>query len=342
MRILFIKLRHIGDSLLLTPTVVATKRAFPDAEIWVLVRRTCDSMLDGCPEVDRILRTAHPDPSRRRLRDRLHDLRLLAKLRLTRFDHVFELTDNNRARVFALAARTAHRCANHHPSLRPPLERRFHVVTRTRRYRQHQVIRDYVCPRDVLGLPEDPPPLRFAPERMRPWPAPAEPFAVAHVHTRWAHKSWPLDRWETLLRSVLEFVPRLVLSCGPGREEVAETRLLRERLGERCLSTDGEASWSQLAWVLSRAAFFVGVDTAAMHLAAAAGCPTVCLFGPSPDFEYHPWKVRHWMIRPQQWLGEEAAAALPRDDLMREIPVSKVLDACREAWSEGRGVNSRP
>jgi len=341
MRILFIKLRHIGDSLLLTPTLVATKQAYPEAEIWVLVRRSCDAILDGCPEVDRVLRTAHPDPARRRLRDALHDLRLLIHLRLTRFDYVFELTDNNRARVFALAARSPMRCANHHPSLRPAQERRFHHVTRTHRYRAHQVLRDYVCPQDVLGLPDDPPPLRFAPERMRPWPAPQEPYAVVHFHTRWAYKSWPLERWENLLRSVLEFVPRVVLSCGPGQEEVAETRLLRERLGDRCVSTDGQARWSQLAWILSRAAFFVGVDTAAMHLAAATGCPTVCLFGPSPEFEYHPWKVQHWMIRPQDWLGDEPAAAIPRDDLMREIPVEKVLAACREAWEHHLQVSSR-
>ena len=40
-RFLFIKLRHIGDSLLLTPTLVATKAKYPDAEIWVLVRKSC-------------------------------------------------------------------------------------------------------------------------------------------------------------------------------------------------------------------------------------------------------------------------------------------------------------
>jgi ADP-heptose:LPS heptosyltransferase len=74
------------------------------------------------------------------------------------------------------------------------------------------------------------------------------------------------------------------------------------------------------------------VDTAAMHLAAASQCPTVALFGPSPVFEYHPWKVRHQMIRPQDWLGEAAAKTMPREELMREIPLDQVLTACREAW----------
>jgi ADP-heptose:LPS heptosyltransferase len=74
------------------------------------------------------------------------------------------------------------------------------------------------------------------------------------------------------------------------------------------------------------------VDTAAMHLAAACQCPTVALFGPSPVFEYHPWQEKHWMIRPQDWLGEAEAKAIPREELMREIPLAAVLAACHEAW----------
>jgi ADP-heptose:LPS heptosyltransferase len=68
-----------------------------------------------------------------------------------------------------------------------------------------------------------------------------------------------------------------------------------------------------------------------MHLAAAAGCPTVSLFGPSPAFEYHPWQVKHWMIRPQDWLNEDDVKKIPRDSLMEQISVVRVLAACRDA-----------
>jgi ADP-heptose:LPS heptosyltransferase len=70
-----------------------------------------------------------------------------------------------------------------------------------------------------------------------------------------------------------------------------------------------------------------------MHLAAACQCPSVVLFGPSPAFEYHPWKTRHWMIRPENWPGEEEAKKFPGEKWMERIPVEKVLTACREAWT---------
>lgn len=102
------------------------------------------------------------------------------------------------------------------------------------------------------------------------------------------------------------------------------------------VSTLGNADWAELAWLLDRAAFFIGVDTAAMHLAAAVNCPSVVLFGPSPVHEYHPWQTRYWMLRPQDWLGEDKAKEIPREKLIAEIPVDRVLTACREAAAIGR------
>jgi heptosyltransferase-3 len=134
-----------------------------------------------------------------------------------------------------------------------------------------------------------------------------------------------------LIPKLLELVPRLLISCGPDAAEANSARSLCEKFGPAVQATAGSANWPQLAWLLRQARFFVGVDTAAMHLAAACQCPTVALFGPSPAFEYHPWEVRHWMIRPQDWLNENAVQAIPRDELMAEIHVNHVLTACREA-----------
>ena len=337
MRILFIKLRHIGDSLLLTPTIAATKQKYPHAEIWVLVRESCDGILAGCPEIDRILTTANPDAAKRTKLGWLSDLKLATLLRRTPFDFVFELTDNDRARFLALAAHTPMRCTNEHRTLKKFWRPFFHRVSTASRRRQHQVVRDYLCPQAVLQLAENTPGLVFRKDKMVPWTAQSLPekFCVIHMHTRWERKSWPIERWEELIAGLLLIIPKIVLSCGPGNVERKQSLALAEKFGDQVGSTLGNANWAELAWLLDHAAFFVGVDTAAMHLAAAVNCPSVVLFGPSPVHEYHPWKARHWMLRPQEWLGEEAASRIPKDKLMTEIPVNRVLAACREALAVG-------
>lgn len=330
MRILFIKLRHIGDSLLLTPTIVATKQKYPGAELWVLVRECCEEILEGCPEIDRIHTTANPDTKKRSKFGWLSDLQLAISLRWTHFDFVFELTDNDRARFFALAARTSRRCTNQHPTLSWFWRSFFYRVCSTKRFKEHQVVRDYVCPREVLGLPREPGVLRFDSSRTLPWSSSSqvidESFVVIHMHTRWPQKAWPMERWEELIPRLLQWVHRIILSCGPDAEEVASARFFADKFGPRLIATQGTASWAQLAWLLKRARFFVGVDTAAMHLAAACGCPSVALFGPSPTFEYYPWKVAHWLVQP-----EKADATAETSGDMRGIALESVVKACEEA-----------
>jgi ADP-heptose:LPS heptosyltransferase len=48
---------------------------------------------------------------------------------------------------------------------------------------------------------------------------------------------------------------------------------------------------------LARARLFVGGDSGLMHLAAAAGAPTLGLFGPSDERLYGPWGPRSRAVR---------------------------------------------
>jgi heptosyltransferase III len=57
----------------------------------------------------------------------------------------------------------------------------------------------------------------------------------------------------------------------------------------RPLNLAGKFSFPQLAILLERAALYVGPDTVTTHLAAAAGVPTVALFGPSNPVKWGPW-----------------------------------------------------
>jgi len=155
---------------------------------------------------------------------------------------------------------------------------------------------------------------------------------VLHAATRWESKRWPRDRWKETLGRILEFTPRVVISSGPAESEVAEARFLAERLGDRVLVTAGTTSWSQLAWLLGRARYFVGVDTAAMHLAAAMQCPAVTLFGQTIPGQYAPWKSPHLMIAPRgRRVGEAEVSSTSTSDRMLAITVDEVVAACRQA-----------
>ena len=82
---------------------------------------------------------------------------------------------------------------------------------------------------------------------------------------------------------------RVVATGGPAE---AERRYLDEVWdGAPVTRRDGQLDWPQLAGLLAKARVYVGPDTSVTHLAAAAGCPTVALYGPTDPRLWGPWPV---------------------------------------------------
>jgi heptosyltransferase-3 len=326
MRLLFIKLKHIGDSLLLTPTLTAARARHPDAEIWVVVRRGCEGILEGCPAIDRVVTAAPPERSQRSLRDLWRGVRLLLELRGRRFDYAFELSDGDRGRFLAWLSGARHRCTN---VAAEPLSRwwqgRFNQVSHYDWLPHHRVEKDFHTVADFIPMPPSIPPLTFVRERTTGWDPSNQfgAFALMHPGTRWARKSWPVEHWIRTGAAIASRGLRVVVSCGPAAAEAELAGEIARGIGSAAVSTQGRLSWAQLAGLLHRARLFVGVDTAAMHLAAACQCPTVALFGPSTLHEWSPWQVAHRIVT----LSPETRKTLPAAEWTRAIPPEGVIQA---------------
>ena len=106
----------------------------------------------------------------------------------------------------------------------------------------------------------------------------------------WPPKVWPAERFAALFRALERgplpgAVP--VVFAGPGAVERAMAELLLAALPD-AIDLVGRLSLPEVGACLARCAVFVGNDSGLMHLAAAAGAPTLGLFGPTPVEEYAP------------------------------------------------------
>jgi heptosyltransferase-3 len=81
----------------------------------------------------------------------------------------------------------------------------------------------------------------------------------------------------------------LVATGGSDPQERAYLDALWGGAGSPVERLDGQLDWPQLAALLRGAALYIGADTSVTHLAAAAGCPTVVLFGPTDPRLWGPW-----------------------------------------------------
>jgi len=287
----------------MTPTLTAVRRQFPHAEIWVVVRQGCEGILAGCPAIDRLLTAAPAEKWNRGLLTLGAEVRLAATLRRQRFDCAFELGDSSRGRWLAWLSGAARLATD--GSLRPLnswWRRRFALLELpvVERKQCHRARKDFLVASQLLAMGDEVPPLAFARERMAEWTGAAvrRPFVVFHPGTRWLRKRWAAAHWVELGRRLVARGFQIVVSAGPDVDEIALARELEVGIGAGTVSTGGRANWRQLAWLLDRARLFVGVDTAAMHLAAACQCPTVAIFGPSHAAYWHPWRVPHALVGP--------------------------------------------
>ena len=164
MRILLIKPKQIGDSLILTPTITAIKRAHPQAEVWVVVRRGCEGILVGCPEIARILLVSAIEKGDRIASDLWLSVKTALTIYTTRFDYAFELGDGGRGRHLVRLASPGKRYSGKPGDAWAELaaQKAGCKISSFDWQTSHRVEKDFYSVNEFLPLPGPIPPLRFA------------------------------------------------------------------------------------------------------------------------------------------------------------------------------------
>jgi len=142
-------------------------------------------------------------------------------------------------------------------------------------------------------------------------------------------KSWPADRWGQLVE-MLKAEPRFagwrfMPVGGPGDRPPATPAL--QAAGHLAIDFVGKGDILASAAAIDRAALFVGNDSGLMHVAAAAGKPTLGLFGPTEWWLYGPRGPRTAIAASNPVRGEFA----PIEALTTER-VFKAVIALHDVW----------
>ena len=114
-------------------------------------------------------------------------------------------------------------------------------------------------------------------------------FVVLHPRPKFRYKIWRDAAWGELAQGLQARGLRLVVTGGGDAAEQGDLQQLYAHLPNNTLRLAGQLNFSQLAYLLSRAKLYVGVDTVVTHLAASVGVPTVALYGPSDPVQWGPW-----------------------------------------------------
>ena len=276
-RILVVALRRLGDVLLTTPLIRSLRRAWPDATIDALVFADTAGILQGNPDLSGIV-AMPPWPTAAQI------LAQAARLWL-RYGLAISTQTGDRPTFFAFVAarrRAAQVESRLSGRVRQTLLERS-IPYENGVHRVEQMLRLA----DALGIAR-------VPELVAPRPRdmeapPCGDYAVIHAAPMFRYKQWTKNGWRAVAAALFARGLTVIATGGPAK---AERRYLDDVWsGAPVTRRDGALDWSQLTALLSKARVYIGPDTSVTHLAAASGCPTVALYGPTDPLLWGPWPV---------------------------------------------------
>jgi heptosyltransferase-3 len=279
-RILLIATRRIGDVLLTTPLLHALRQAWPSAVIDVAVYRRTGSILEGNPDFDSLVEVEERAPFRR-------SVSLLRSL-FRAYDLALTTQGGDRAYLLLFAASRRRYGLIGDPWKKSWWKRLISRYVVLDNLHTHTVSQNLALTNllGILAIPKVVPPQYSAEEDV----CERSPYVVLHPFPMFRYKEWKEEGWVDLIRYFVGRGFEVRISGGPSMEEILACEALKKRANVEHVSVlAGKASFAQLAAILAAAQCYVGPDTVVTHLAAASGCPTVALFGPSNPVKWGPW-----------------------------------------------------
>ena len=281
MRILFVTATRIGDAVLSTGLLSHLIERHRGARLTIAAGPVAAPLFEAVPGLERLMVIEKRPWS-------LHWPRLYAAVAMRRWDLVVDL----RGSALAWLLRAGNR--------------RVMAKGDAREHRVRQLGRLFKL---------DPPPgprVWTAPHHDRVAGAlipPGGPVLAIGPAANWRGKQWRAERFAALAERLVAaggvWPGARVAVLAAGHERAQAEPLLAAIPAGRAIDLVGRIDLLTAAAALRRCAVFIGNDTGLMHLAAAAGTPTLGLFGPSPVAQYAPWGKRTLWVR-----SEEAPATM--------------------------------
>lgn len=360
-RILVVRLRSIGDTVLSTPSLIALRRFLPDARIDILLEDWVAPVLEGFDAIDNVLTVAKDSKSR---------LKMARQIRRSNYDAVFNLHGGTTSTFFVRASGATHRVgfANYRYSflynhlLSSPLD--FWKQEYTHSAEQQLALLGFV------GVPvEDKPKSRlvitekaldslqkkfiaeaqrnteFSPKFQEMNLAQSqrfsaktprlggENFALIHPAAAFDTKRWATENFARVAEFLSGKAFRVVAVATKKERGILENL---KQISTAPILTFDDLTLPEITALASRAKIFVGNDSGVAHIAAAVNAPSVVIFGSSNRHHWRPWTDAPHEIIFEELPCQPCAGYFCKEfhapECIKRVSVERVIEAINKVF----------
>jgi predicted lipopolysaccharide heptosyltransferase III len=334
-RVLVVRLRSIGDTVLATPSLFALRRFLPHARIDMLLEEWVAPVLDGFDLIDRVITIPRDRAAAR--------TRVARELRANRYDVVYNLHGGTTATFLTRATGAKHRVGFAHYQYH---RLHNHIAPSSldiwKRPKLHSVEQQLaligwtgvpVTDRPPTQLAVTEPALASVREKLRSAGFPTEsaefgPFALIHPAAAFDTKRWATSRFARIAEDLAARGMAVLAIAAPNDRHLVAT-LIKESSAH--VTGLADLSLPEVTALASLARLFVGNDSGIAHIAAATGVPCVVIFGSSNVAHWRPWTTQ-----PNEIVREELpcqpchgyfCAEFEQPECILRVPVERVTGA---------------
>ena len=287
-KVLVVRLRSIGDTVLATPSLFALKRFLPNAQVDILVEDWVAPVLDNHPHVDNVILVA---------RSGLARARVARELRAANYDVVYNLHGGTTASFLTRATGARHRVGfksyqygrlHTHQAPSPLLiwaQQKTHSVEQQLALLGWTGVPVTDRPRTSLGISPS------AAEKINQLLDDAGlsegSIALIHPAAAFATKQWAIEKFARVVEFLADRGFTSVAIAAPNEQPLLEQ--LRSETSANIVTF--ALSLPEVTALTSRSQLFVGNDSGIAHIAAAVGTPSVVVFGSSNIAHWRPWNT---------------------------------------------------
>jgi heptosyltransferase-3 len=337
-RVLVVRLRSIGDTVLATPSLYALRRFLPGARVDVLLEDWVAPLLEGSAEVDCVVTVRRKSKTSR--------LQVARELRAEAYDVVYNLHGGSTAALLTRATGARHRVgyagyryASLHNHAAPPSSELW-GQEKTHSVEQQLALLGWtgvpVSDRPATRLAVKPEAsARIVQKLSDAGLVEGQPFALVHPAAAFDTKTWAAENFARIVEHLAARGIASVAVAAPNESAVVEAVRSNSRAP---LAGFTDLSLPELTALAARASLFVGNDSGVAHVAAAVEVRQVVVFGSSNVAHWRPWSDA-----PAEVVREEmpcapcpgyTCAEFDAPECIRRVSVERVLAAVERVLSK--------
>ncbi len=286
-KILVVRLRSIGDTVLTTPSLIALRRFLPDAQIDILLEDWVAPVLDGFEAVNNVLTVSKDTKDR---------IKLAKKLRQEKYDVAFNLHGGTTSTFLIRASGAKHRVGYKNYQYSFLYNHLLSSASDFWQKEQTHSAEQQLALLGFVGVPvEDRPKTQLFISKenaeemdlfLHVYGVDEEEIALIHPAAAFDTKQWSAANFATIIDYLASRKIFPIVITSPKEEHILDKINVKTSAMFHGFS---DLTLSQVTALASRAKIFVGNDSGIAHIAAAVKTPSVVIFGSSNRNHWRPW-----------------------------------------------------